>query len=258
MTVQDVWDWLNRVAPFETQESFDNAGLVLGNPKAEVCRVLFAMDATLPVVQEATQWGANLIVTHHPLLFGGANTIRCDQPEGAAVAAVLQGQMSLIAAHTNLDKAAGGTGDSLAAALGLTDVKPAAPSEYLRSGTLSKPQTALAFLGEINRRLGAHARLYGNPETIIRQAVVGAGAIGEEYAVASEAGAQAFVVGEIKHHQLLGALALGLTLFEAGHYETELPGLTTLYQRFQSDAQIAHWPVQARLTAIKPYDCATV
>ena len=82
MTVQDVLTWLDGFAPFASQEAFDNAGLVLGNPDSPVSRVYFTLDATLPALREAGEWGAQLVVTHHPLLFGGVKAIRYDTPEG--------------------------------------------------------------------------------------------------------------------------------------------------------------------------------
>ena len=257
MTVQDIRDWMDSFAAFATQEPFDNAGLLIGSPSTEVHRVLFALDATLPVVQEADDWNADLIITHHPLMFGGIKAIRYDQPEGEVIAAITSARMSLIAAHTNFDQAEGGTGDSLAAAIGLTMIRPAGDDRYLRVGRLAEPMTASDYLKMIDRQLGACTRMYGDPTQQIHRVLVGAGAIGEEYAIASEAQAQAFVVGEIKHHEILAAQALGTVVYEAGHYETEFPGIRALYQRFQSAVLEHHWTLQARLTAIKPYDCAT-
>ena len=256
MTVQDVWNWLDGFAPFATQEGFDNAGLVIGAPGAQVHRVLFALDATLPVVQEAAQWGAQLLVTHHPLLFGGVRAIRVDEPEGAVIAALAGQRISLIAAHTNLDRAPGGTGDALAAVLGLADACPTQGDPYLRTGTLATPQTASAFHQALNAALGACARRYGVADAPVQRVTVGAGAIGGEYPLAAADGAQAYVVGEIKHHELIGAQALGLIVYEAGHSATELPGIAALYQRFATEALAHHWPVEARLTAIPPYACA--
>lgn len=257
MTVEDIRDWIDSFAPFSTQETFDNAGLLIGNPKAEVRRVLFALDATLPVVREAAEWNANLIVTHHPLMFGGIKAIRYDQPEGEVIAAIASEGINLIAAHTNLDQAVGGTGDSLAATIGLLNTEPTAENPYLRSGTLPAPQSAASFLKDLDRCLNAHARMYGNPEAPVQRITVGAGAIGGEFSLAAADGAQAFVVGEIKHHEILAAQALGIVVYEAGHYETEYPGISALYQRFQSAVSEHQWPLQARLTTIKPYDCAT-
>lgn len=255
MTVAQVLEWLDHQAPFATQEAFDNVGLLLGDPQATVARVLFAVDATLPVVLEATAWEADLIITHHPLLFGGVKQIRYDTPEGAVLAQLIGERMNLIAAHTNLDSAPGGIGDSLALALGLTAIHRTEADPYLRLGTLPRPISAAALLAHTNQCLSAHARLYGDASTPLHHVAVGAGAYGEGYAMAAQAGAQAYVVGEIKHHELLAAQALGLVVLETGHHETEAPGITALYHRFQSDAQAAAWPVTAHLTAIPPYQC---
>ena len=255
MTVQDVYDWLDAFAPFATQEGFDNAGLLLGRPDAQIHRVLFALDATLPVVTQAIAWGVDLILTHHPLMFGGIQSIRYDQPEGAILAAIASANISLIAAHTNLDQAPGGTGDSLANTLGLQNCASTLGNPYLRTGSLSIPQTARAFLAALDGQLNAHARLYGDPDAILSRVTVGAGAIGEEYPLVAADGAQAFVVGEIKHHELLAAQAQGTLVFEVGHYPSEQPGLIALYQRFQSEALRAGWPVTALLTTIQPLPC---
>lgn len=253
MTVQDVWAWLDGLAPFAAQEAFDNAGLVLGNPAAEVRRVFFSLDATLPAVREAAAWQADLMVTHHPLLFGGVSSLRTDRPEGAAVAALLGAGMGLLAAHTNLDSAPGGTGDCLADALGLTAVAPITGDLYLRMGELPQALPATALLHEVNSRLHACARLYGDPAASLRRVAVGAGAYGEGWQAAAEAGAQAYVVGEIKHHELLAACATGLTVIQAGHHETEFPGIAALCRRFQTDAHSNGWQVAARLNDIPPY-----
>lgn len=253
MTVQEVWDWLNALAPFQTQEDFDNAGLLVGDPKAEVHHVFFTLDATLSAVREAERLGAELIVTHHPLMFGGIHTLRYDEPEGAALAAIAAAGMHLIAAHTNLDRAAGGTGETLALALGLEQVAPSAQEPYLWVGTLPAPQSARTFLAALNARLGGSARLYGDAQANISRVAVGPGALGEAYEAAVREGAQAFVVGEIKHHQLIAARALGLTVLEAGHYFTEQPGIEALYQRFVGDTLAGHGSVRASLTTIQPY-----
>lgn len=254
MTVQHLLDWIDHFAPFATQEGFDNAGLVIGDPAADVHRILFAVDATLPVVQEAEHWGAELIITHHPLLFGGAKCIRYDQPEGAVLASLMAAQINLIAAHTNLDSAPGGTGDALAAALNLTAIRKIGDDPYLRLGRLPRAIPAGELLPHIDELLHAHTRMYGDTTAPLRRIAVAPGAYGEGYAAAALAGAQAFVVGEIKHHEILAALALGLVVFETGHHETEQPGMAALYQRFLSDAQ-AGWPVEVRLTTIPPYVC---
>ncbi|MCE5343074.1 MAG: Nif3-like dinuclear metal center hexameric protein [Eubacteriales bacterium] len=255
MTVGDILAWLDSIAPFASQEDFDQCGIQLGDPSAEVHKVLFALDATLPIVQEAEKLGVDLIITHHPIMFGGIKHIRYDNPENALVAEIARAHIHMIATHTNMDQAPGGIADALAETLMLQNIALAGESRYIRVGTLHEAMTARAFLPVVNRLLTTHARLYGNPETRLTRVAVGSGAIGEGYADAAQAGAQAFVVGEIKHSDLIAAQALGLTVFEAGHYPTEQPGLVALYRRFSQAALAGHWPLEVLLTALHPYDC---
>ena len=257
MTVNDVFRWLDSFAPFATQEPFDNAGLVLGDPNAEAKRVYFTLDATLPALQEADEWDADLIVTHHPLLFSGAKAIRYDTPEGDVLVKAIGARLNLIAAHTNFDRAEGGTGDALAAALGLTAIRGLDSDPYLRHGRLNAPMTVKAFLRHVNKCLGACARLYGDETARIRHVAVGPGAYGEGWQAAAALGAQVYVTGEVKHHELLAAQAAGLTVIDAGHHPTEQPGIAALYQRFLSDASAGRWPIAARLNTIPPLTCAT-
>ncbi len=257
MTVLDVLHWLDGFAPFATQEAFDNAGLVLGDPQAPADRVYFTLDATLPALREANEWDAQLIVTHHPLLFGGVKAIGYDTPAGEVLAEAIGSRLSLIAAHTNLDRAAGGTGDALAAALRLTAVRATEGDPYLRHGRLPSPMAASAFLRLVSDSLSTQARLYGDPTVRIRHVAVGAGAYGEGWQAAAKTGAQVYVTGEIKHHELLAACAAGLLIIEAGHHATEQPGIAALYHRFLSDAQAGNQSVTARLNTIPPFTCST-
>ncbi len=255
MNVGEIFNWVDGVAPFATQADFDNSGLQAGDPAAEVRRVLFALDATLPVVREAAAIGAELIVTHHPLIFNGIKRVRYDLPEGATLSALLGAGLHLISAHTNLDQAPGGTGDELAAKLGLSGVRPAKTTPYIRLGALPAPETAAALMKRAEVALGTHARLYGDPEALVTRVAVGSGAIGEAYEDAALDGAQIFVVGEIKHSDLIAAQTMGLIVCDAGHYATEQPGLEALYRRFTREAKAGRWPVEARLSALKPYEC---
>ncbi|MBN1777503.1 MAG: Nif3-like dinuclear metal center hexameric protein [Clostridiales bacterium] len=250
MTVNDIYKWLDSFAPFETQEEFDNAGLLVGSQDQEVHKVLFALDATPAVVTEAMHFGAELIVTHHPLMFEPMQQLRYDQGEGAILKMLAASNISLIAAHTNLDQCAGGVADNLAEALALDGVMPSGNCPYLRTGTLPSPCTAKAFLATINRRLSAAARLYGDPDAFIRRVAVVPGAGGAEQIFAN---ADVFVTGEIKHHELLATVARGLTVIDAGHYPTEFPGIAALHKRFITDAAKNGWNVEAKLHTQPPF-----
>ncbi len=254
MTVNDVFEWLDQIAPFETQDEMDNAGMLAGSPSAEVRRILFTLDVTGPAVAEAARAGAELIVSHHPLMFRPVQKLLFDRGEGAVIRALAGSGISLIAAHTNLDQCEGGIADSLAEALGLENIRTSGQSPYLRAGELKEPCTAKEFLSFIDQRLSACTRLYGDPDALIRSVAVGPGADGEDYV---HADADAFVTGEIRHHELLDAADRGLTVFDAGHYPTEFPGVAALHRRFAAAASKNRWAVEASLYTRPPYPCRT-
>lgn len=134
-TVRDVTGWLEDAYPPALAESWDKVGLDCGDPDAEVSTVGFAVDPTDAVVAEAVARGAQLLVTHHPLLLRGIHAVRRDEPKGRLVMALLAGGVAHFCAHTNADAAAGGVNDALAAALGLTATRPLAalPEDPLRT-----------------------------------------------------------------------------------------------------------------------------
>lgn len=127
-TVRTVTRWLSERYPERLAEAWDRVGLGCGDPDAEVRHVLFAVDATDAVVEQARQVGAQLLVTHHPLLLRGVHAIRRDEPKGRVVMALVEAGIAQFAAHTNADAALDGVSDALASALGLVRTRPLAPS----------------------------------------------------------------------------------------------------------------------------------
>lgn len=134
-TVADVVAVLDARYPPSTAESWDAVGLTVGDPTAVVRRVLFAVDPVLPVVEEAAGLGADLLVTHHPLLLRGVHSVAATTPQGRIVHALVSAEVALYSAHTNADVARPGVSDALAAAVGLVDTRPLAP---LPAGPLDK------------------------------------------------------------------------------------------------------------------------
>lgn len=251
MKVQQILDWLNAFAPFDTAESFDNVGLLMGGRDADVTQVVFGMDITEALAKEAIELGAELIITHHPFIFHALKRIDYTGPQGRTLCMLAQQHINVIAAHTNYDKAPGGVGDSLAVALGLSCVESA--DDYVRVGTLPSPLSLDEAHAHIRAALRVEPRCYpASDKPVVRLAAAG-GAYGEGYEAALAAGADAFVVGEIAHHEILDACARGLTIFDAGHFPTELPGVVNLYMRFLADASAARWDVQAHLHQLAPY-----
>lgn len=251
MTVRQIYDWLDQIAPFDTAEGFDNVGLLAGSFDTAVTDVIFGMDVNEALVTEAIEIGAQLIISHHPFIFSPIRRIDYNTPYGRTFHAVLSNQISVIAAHTNWDKASGGISDTLAAAFHLTDV--VSGDDFLRIGNLPVGQSAPALAKTIEETLHFAPRVYGNQDAVISRLAVAGGAYGEGATLASELGAEAFIVGEIKHHELVDACARGLTVYDAGHYATEMPGVTALYQRFIAENAGVHPMVKAHLHIKTPF-----
>ena len=250
-TVRQIFDIINEIAPFELAEDYDNVGLLAGHPGWPVTNVLAALDLTKEVVQEAAQNGAQLILTHHPIFFRGRKNIREDDTEGEAVCALIRSRMALIAAHTNFDNASPGVNDALAKGLCLRDVETG--PHGLRVGFLESACSAQAFAGYVEQRLNTRARLYTAADKPIRRVAVLGGAGGCFFGEALELGADAFVTGEVKHHEAMAACGQGLCLVEAGHYETEQIAIKLLAGRLQARCDALEYNITVIESALTPY-----
>lgn len=124
MRVSQLSDFFDRLYPFALAEEWDNVGLIVGNPRAEITGVLFALDVLPEVIEEAREHGCNVIVTHHPLIFRAIKRVRSTEPQGELIAALLKHDISTIALHTNLDSARGGLNDTLCELLMLEKTRP--------------------------------------------------------------------------------------------------------------------------------------
>ena len=231
MTVQDFYDIIDRIAPFETQAEFDNSGLLAGSAGHEVDCVLLALDLTDAVIDEAVSLGAQLIITHHPLMFSPRRRLTDEDGEGRILRRLIREDISLIAAHTNLDQAPGGINDALAELCGLQNITG---EGFLRAGELSQPVRAADYAETLKDRLGDAVRLMGPENAVLRRVAVCSGAGGDEWEDALRLGCDAFISGEIKHHQALAMADSGLVAFACGHHATEAPGITALAAALQN------------------------
>lgn len=226
MTIQDILTYIDSRAPFATAEEWDNPGLLVGDPAAKVEQVLVALDATEGALDTAIAVGADLILTHHPVIFAPLKRLDAHGlPYRLAAAGI-----GLVAAHTNLDKAADGVNDTLAARLGLENVTVAADG-MTRVGTLPAEVTVTALAGQVAAALDTAVRVSNHDHPIRTVAVCGGS--GGDFIPDLIGVADAFVTGEVKHHQWLQASADRLALIEAGHYATEAPVVDTLCRWLQ-------------------------
>jgi len=214
--------------PAELAEDYDNVGLLAGSSRSEVRIVLCALDLTSRVVDEAIEMGAQLIVTHHPILFRGRKNLCEDDPEGAMLAKLVRSRIALIAMHTNFDSAEDGVNDALAQKLGLANVR--ALESGMRIGEIEKSK--LASLGrDVENKLGGVVRRYGEPERTVSAVAVMGGSGGSYGGIALAAGADVFVTGEVSYHTALDLYDRGMCVLEAGHAATELPAVHLMAEK---------------------------
>ncbi|MBE7004977.1 MAG: Nif3-like dinuclear metal center hexameric protein [Ruminococcaceae bacterium] len=230
-TVQDVeraiFDW----APAGLAEDWDNVGLLCGDAGQEVTRVLVALDPFEGVCREAHERGAQLLVTHHPLIFVPPHAVTGRDSIGRCILYLARHGISAINAHTNLDCAVGGVNDVLAQRLGLSDVHVIGPQKtdaqgrtcgLLRAGTVAETDFA-AFAAHVKKALCCKGIRYVDAGKPVRSVAVGGGACGSELLDAVEAGCDTFVTADVKYNQFWDAHDLGVNLIDAGHFETENP-----------------------------------
>ncbi len=237
-TVREIEQSLFQAAPAFMKEEWDNIGHLCGRGDAAVTRVLVALDPFEPVIREAAQRGAQLLLTHHPLIFGAAKSVTDATQTGRALLAAIELGVSVICMHTNLDSAPGGVNDCLAAALGLTEVAvlvPAGTDSQGRTYGLGRvgqvePQPLTDFLQTVKTALGCDGLRYADAGKPVRRVAVGGGACGEFAQQALALGCDTFVTSDIKYNGFIDCCDMGLNLIDAGHYQTEQVVLPYLEQ----------------------------
>jgi len=229
-------------------ETWDAVGLVCGDPYAPIHRIVFAVDPVLEVAAEALGWGADLLVTHHPLFLTAVHGVPATDPKGALVHSLIRGGTALHVAHTNADRADPGVSDALAGALGVREVRPLEPVSpgsrvgIGRVGVLAEAVPLARFVDLAAAALPAPAgglRVAGDPARMVRTVAVCGGSGDSLLAAAREAGADVYLTADLRHHRAAEALEdarheLGLgpgearggpALVDAAHWASEWPWL---------------------------------
>lgn len=220
MKAEKIFEALCNMAPLSLALSYDNAGFLLGDMQTEVTKAVVCLDATLNVVEYAQKEGAQLIISHHPIIFEPLKSITAQ--ENSRIYKCLASGISVISMHTNMDSAVGGVNDCLAEALGLSNISPIEDSEgfSFRKGTLSEKMSADGLARFVKSCLGGVVRYTDSGKLISTVAVCG-GSGGDFYRLAEESGADALVTADVKHSYFIGAADRGFTLIDAGHFHTE-------------------------------------
>lgn len=237
-TVQTVADAVNRLAPRHIAEEWDNPGLLVGDPAANVEKIFVCLDVTDTTITQAIEIGADLIVAHHPLIFRPIKNIRFDLPHGKKIYRLIKNDVAVFAAHTNLDSAQGGVNDVLARKIGLIDVENFGDEENSlgRIGMLPEPLTAENFARKVKIALNAdNVRLICAGDFKIGKVGLCSGAGADFIAKAKFFGAQAFVTGDVKYHEAQNAVESGIHVVDAGHFATEFPIVAELVEYLRGE-----------------------
>ena len=229
-TVADILAFINTIAPEVMKEEWDHVGLNCGHADKKVNKILIALDPFENVCNEAKQMGADLLVTHHALLWTPGFITDQDE-QGRNALFLIENNIACINAHTNLDCAPGGVNDVLAKALWLRNICVINPKgidkaghEYglLRKGE-AQAQSLSEFLSFVKAQLGCNGLRYVDSGRPVNKVAVGGGACAGELQQVIDAGCDTFVTADVKYNQFRAAHDAGINLIDAGHFHTENP-----------------------------------
>ena len=230
--VKDITAALESFAPLSIQEKWDNSGLCIGSPEDKVTSVLLGLDCTPELVDEAIACGADMIVTHHPLIFSGLKKISSDNPVGEAVVKAIRAGISIYAAHTNADKVIAGVSGAMASRLGLDNVTilddEGEGTGLGVVGDLPEPLDAEEAVALVKEKFGLKMLRTSRPVQgkISRVAMCG-GSGGSLIGAAQKSGAQLYLTGDVSYHNFF--TQGDFMIMDIGHYESEIEIVEILF-----------------------------
>lgn len=215
--IKDIFQYTETFAPICTAMDFDNCGLLVGEMDTKISTVLVALDITKEVVDEAINHNAQLIISHHPVIFNPIKKLSpTDMPYVLA-----KNNIAALCLHTNLDLATdGGVNFCLAQALSLNNVE-FVQNQCLAVGDLNEEMPTKLFANQVKNALGCNGLRFTSGNGTVRRVAVSGGAGGENVFACKSLNADCLVTGEIKHHEILAANSLGIAVVDASHYKTE-------------------------------------
>lgn len=223
---------IEEFAPLRLQESWDNSGFCIGDADCQVHKALIGFDCTPELIEEALETGADMVITHHPLIFGGIRKISRATLTGRAVMDAIRGGVTVYACHTNMDKVLGGVSGHTASLLGLVDVKVLDDDGEGCGlgiiGSLPEPVPAGTFLADMKSALGLkvvrHSRLLTGP---VRRVALCGGSGRSLIAAACKAGADVYVTADVSYHEFYAPD--GMMIADIGHFESESKIVDVIY-----------------------------
>ena len=229
---KDILQFIETVAPIDLKMDLENVCLLCGRGDKEVHTILVALDPFPHVCDEAAEIGADLLVTHHPLIFEPLKSVTDQTTVGQSIQKLIAHDIAAINAHTNLDCAHGGVNDTLAERLELADISVIGSEHLLRAGSFAS--SLPKFLEHVKVKLGCEGLRYVNGGKPVSRVAVGGGSCGSSLPEVITAGCDTFVTADVKYNQFWDARSLGINLIDAGHFQTENPVCKVLAEKIQA------------------------
>ena len=225
--LNEIANMMNNMIPNSLAEDWDNVGLLIGDTSKKIEKIMVCLEVTPDIVNESITRNVDLIICHHPLIFKAMKSIKTDEPIGSMVYKLIQNEIALYCAHTNLDIIVGGTSDVLANLLDIKEKKPFISMENEecglgRVGILNRTTTLLEIVKDIKCKLGlSSVKVVGNEKKEINKIALCTGSGAEFIPNAHKAGCDLYITGDVKYHDAQYAKQLGIAVIDAGHFETE-------------------------------------
>lgn len=225
ITVSNILEYIDKIAPFRTAESWDNTGLLIGNSNQSISRILLALDITDEVIYEAIEKNVQLIITHHPIIFGGIKSVTTNDRVGALVLRLIENKISVIAAHTNLDRSFEyGINRHIANLYGLKNIQTLSDShDFGILGRFENPVSIAQFTKLTKEVFQTSIIKFANHkgDATIRKVAISSGASSDYIGDALTVDADVFITSDLKYHEAQNVIGTKLILVDVGHFESE-------------------------------------
>ncbi|MCX7714236.1 MAG: Nif3-like dinuclear metal center hexameric protein [Clostridia bacterium] len=231
MILKDIIEKIEKFCPQSLSCDWDNTGLLCGDENKNVNKILLALDVSTPVLNEALQIGADMLITHHPIMFSGIQKVTPKTPDGKLLLTLIENNIALYSAHTNMDMCQNGLNDYILKLINLTDVETLVPDENIPGAGIGKigllpfsDAISLKTLAEyVKQSLKADfVRFTGSPNTDVKKVAIVTGSGSDYIDAAISKGADVLITGDIKYHTALEAVEKKVCIIDAGHFSTEI------------------------------------
>lgn len=238
MKLCEIIEKIEKEFPVETAYEWDNPGLLIGDEKRDIKKVLVTLDINRSSVEQAVSCGADLILSHHPILFTPVKKITADTEAGRLIMTAIENKISIYAAHTNCDVAKNGINARLAEIFALENAELLEENGLGRIGNLKKAVKFSDFAEKVKVLLNTPCvRVSGDENRMVQRIAVGSGACADSIPTALKKGADVMITADMKYHDMMNYTELGINIIDAGHYPTEII-VTDIFSEILSDCGV--------------------